>query len=223
MRQVALIIYMAQIGSYVPASIASLCIIDKIFTRIGASDDIAMGDSTFMVEMSELSNILKSATCNSLVILDEIGRGTSTYDGLSIAWATIEYITSNIKCKTLFATHYHELTELDTIESVKNYSIEVKESHDEVIFMHKIIEGSINNSYGIYVAKLAGLPKECIIRAKQILRKLQLTDIAKKSVEKSNNIEEVAVDIFNYKLNEVSKILNDTDLDNLTPKEGLEL
>lgn len=226
MRQVALISYMSQIGSFVPAKDANICIVDRIFTRVGASDDLAMGESTFMVEMSELSNILKNATNNSLVILDEIGRGTSTYDGLSIAWATVEYIVSEVKCKTLFATHYHELTELEnTLDCVKNYSVQTEECGDDVIFLHKILRGGADNSYGIYVAKLAGLPKKTIARAKNILKELELSDIAKKSIKVSKTIdpENIAVDMFNFKLNEISKILNNTDLDELSPREGLEL
>jgi len=226
MRQVALISYMAQIGSFVPAKEVNICIVDRIFTRVGASDDLSMGESTFMVEMSELSNILKNATNNSLVILDEIGRGTSTYDGLAIAWATVEYIASEVKCKTLFATHYHELTELeDNLECVKNYSVQTEECGDDVIFLHKIVRGSADNSYGIYVAKLAGLPKKTISRAKSILKELELSDIAKKSIKisKKINAENIAVDMFNFQLNEISKILKNTDLDELSPREGLQL
>ena len=176
MRQVALITLMAQIGSFVPAKRANISVCDKIFTRIGASDDLAGGKSTFMVEMWEVSNILKNATPNSLVLLDEVGRGTSTYDGLSIAWSVIEYISknNNLKCKTLFATHYHELTKLEgIIEGVKNYSVAVKETDEQVIFLRKIVEGGADQSYGIEVAKLAGLPLEVIDRAKHILAKLE--------------------------------------------------
>ncbi|MDD2376104.1 MAG: DNA mismatch repair protein MutS [Clostridia bacterium] len=226
MRQVALISYMSQIGSFVPAKEVSICIVDRIFTRVGASDDLSMGESTFMVEMSELSNILKNATNNSLVILDEIGRGTSTYDGLAIAWATVEYIVSEVKCKTLFATHYHELTELeDNLECVKNYSVQTEECGDDVIFLHKIVPGGADNSYGIYVAKLAGLPKKTISRARHILKELELSDIAKKSIKVSKKIdaENIAVDMFNFQLNEISKILKNTDLDELSPREGLQL
>ena len=162
MRQVALITIMAQIGSFVPASHAKIGIVDKIFTRVGASDDLGMGQSTFMVEMMEVASILKNATQNSLVILDEIGRGTSTYDGLSIAWAVVEYMVNkeNIGCKTLFATHYHELTELEEeLEGVKNYSIAVKEKGEDIIFLRKIIPEGTDESYGIHVAKLAGVPR----------------------------------------------------------------
>lgn len=176
MRQVALIAIMAQIGSFVPAKSASIAICDKIFTRIGASDDLASGKSTFMVEMWEVSNILKNATNRSLVLLDEVGRGTSTYDGLSIAWSVIEYICSHqdIKCKTLFATHYHELTKLEgVIKGVKNYSVSVKEVKNDIIFLRKIVRGGADQSYGIEVAKLAGIPHEVIDRAKEILGTLE--------------------------------------------------
>lgn len=174
MRQVALITIMAQIGSFVPAREANISICDKVFTRIGASDDLAGGKSTFMVEMWEVSNILKNATENSLVLLDEVGRGTSTYDGLSIAWSVIEHICSKIKCKTLFATHYHELTKLEgLIPGVKNYSVSVTEIDDNIIFLRKIIEGGADQSYGVEVAKLAGIPQEVISRAKDILKGLE--------------------------------------------------
>ena len=206
MRQVALITLMAQIGSFVPAKSANISVCDKIFTRIGASDDLAGGKSTFMVEMWEVSNILRNATPNSLVVLDEVGRGTSTYDGLSIAWSVIEYIsnTDNLKCKTLFATHYHELTKLEgIIEGVKNYSVAVKESDDQVIFLRKIIEGGADQSYGIEVAKLAGLPFEVIDRAKDILTKLE----NEKSIEIDklfNNYREDKINI--SKINEEAAI-----------------
>lgn len=178
MRQVALITLMAHIGSFVPAEKADICIVDKIFTRVGASDDLAQGQSTFMVEMSEVSNILNNATDKSLLILDEIGRGTSTYDGLSIAWSVVEYITNKIKAKTLFATHYHELSELEKkIGCIKNYRILIKESGDKITFLRKIAEGSVDKSYGIQVAKLAGLPNVVINRAKDILNMLEESDI----------------------------------------------
>ena len=172
MRQVALITIMAQIGSFVPCTSADISICDKIFTRIGASDDLAAGKSTFMVEMWEVSNILENATNKSLVLLDEVGRGTSTYDGLSIAWSVIEYIckNSNLRSKTLFATHYHELTKLEgMINGVKNYSVAVKKIENEIVFLRKIVPGGADESYGIEVAKLAGLPKDVINRANEIL------------------------------------------------------
>ena len=180
MRQVALIVLMAQIGSYVPAASADIGIVDRIFTRVGASDDLASGQSTFMVEMSEVANILRNATSNSLLILDEIGRGTSTYDGLSIAWAVVEYISSMdlLGAKTLFATHYHELTELEgKLDGVNNYCISVKESGDDIVFLRKIIKGGADKSYGIQVAKLAGVPEVVLARAKEIAAELSEHDI----------------------------------------------
>ncbi len=229
MRQVALTTYMAQVGSFVPADDAYISIVDRIFTRIGASDDLAMGQSTFMVEMQELSNIIENATQNSLIILDEIGRGTSTYDGLSIAWATVEYMANKEKigAKTLFATHYHELTELEEkLDGVKNYSIAVKENGDDVVFLRKIIRGGADESYGIHVAKLAGINHLILKRAKEILKNLENIGLAKKTIElKKKNIttEEIQVDMFNYKMAEVMKILEKTDLDELTPKDALEV
>ncbi|WP_283691106.1 DNA mismatch repair protein MutS [Clostridium perfringens] len=205
MRQVAIITLMCQIGSFVPASKANISIVDKIFTRIGASDDLAGGKSTFMVEMWEVSNILKNATENSLVLLDEVGRGTSTYDGLSIAWSVIEYIckNKNLRCKTLFATHYHELTKLEgEIHGVRNYSVAVKEVDNNIIFLRKIIEGGADQSYGIEVAKLAGIPDEVINRAKEILETLEMEsskdnlDLAFKEVNASKeDIEEASITI----------------------------
>ena len=227
MRQIAIITYMSQLGSFVPADSATISIVDRIFTRIGASDDLATGQSTFMVEMKELSNILENATKDSLVILDEIGRGTSTYDGLAIAWSTVEYMTDKVGAKTLFATHYHELIELESkIEGVKNYSIEVKEKGDEVIFLRKIIAGGADESYGIYVAKLAGIKKPVISRAKEILKYLENVDLAKKTIDekrKKITTEEVQVDMFNYKMAEVTGMLEKIDLDELTPKDALEV
>ncbi|ELC8442953.1 DNA mismatch repair protein MutS [Clostridium perfringens] len=203
MRQVAIITLMCQIGSFVPANKANISIVDKIFTRIGASDDLAGGKSTFMVEMWEVSNILKNATENSLVLLDEVGRGTSTYDGLSIAWSVIEYIckNKNLRCKTLFATHYHELTKLEgEIHGVKNYSVAVKEVDNNIIFLRKIIEGGADQSYGIEVAKLAGIPDDVINRAKEILEALEMEsskdnlDIAlKESKTLNEEVKEAAI------------------------------
>ncbi|WP_297133321.1 DNA mismatch repair protein MutS [Terrisporobacter sp.] len=174
MRQTAIITLMAHMGSFVPAEYANIPICDRIFTRVGASDDLSQGQSTFMVEMSEVSHILKNATNKSLVILDEIGRGTSTYDGISLAWSIVEYIEKNIKCKTLFATHYHELTDLENeFTEVKNYSIAVKDDGENIIFLRKIIDQAADKSYGIYVAKLAKLPNEVINRSSQILKELE--------------------------------------------------
>ena len=178
MRQTAVIALMAHIGSFVPAEYANIPILDRIFTRVGASDDLAQGQSTFMVEMTEVSQILKNATDKSLVILDEIGRGTSTYDGISLAWSIVEYIQENIKCKTLFATHYHELVELeDEFSDVKNYSVAVKENNDGIVFLRKIIEGGADKSYGIYVAELAKLPEKVIYRSREILKDLEKNHI----------------------------------------------
>ena len=194
MRQVALIVLMAQLGSFVPAQEADIGICDRIFTRVGASDDLASGQSTFMVEMTEVANILRNATKNSLLVLDEIGRGTSTFDGLSIAWAVIEHISSTklLGAKTLFATHYHELTELEgTIAGVKNYCIAVKEQGEDIVFLRKIVRGGADKSYGIQVAKLAGVPDSVIARAKEIAEELSDADItarAKEIAEISSNI-----------------------------------
>ena len=193
MRQIALIVILAQIGSFVPAKNASISVCDKIFTRIGASDDLTSGKSTFMVEMWEVSNILKNATNKSLILLDEVGRGTSTYDGLSIAWSVIEYICKNnkLKCKTLFATHYHELTKLEgKIDGVKNYCVSVKEIEGNIVFLRKIIRGGADQSYGIEVAKLAGLPEEVLKRAGEILNSLE----SKKLKENKRADAEIAPD-----------------------------
>ncbi|MBI5343739.1 MAG: DNA mismatch repair protein MutS, partial [Deltaproteobacteria bacterium] len=174
--QNALIVLMAQIGCFVPAAKASIGVVDRIFTRVGASDDLSRGQSTFMVEMNETANILNNSTPKSLIILDEIGRGTSTFDGLSIAWAVVEYIHDNpgVRAKTLFATHYHELTELSlTKERVKNYNMAVKEWGEKIIFLRKVVAGGSSRSYGIQVARLAGLPLEVIERAGEILKNLE--------------------------------------------------
>ncbi len=183
MRQTALIVLMAQVGCFVPAKSANIGIVDRIFTRVGASDDLASGQSTFMVEMNEVANILRNATSKSLLILDEIGRGTSTFDGLSIAWAVIEHISNRklLGAKTLFATHYHELTELEgKISNVNNYCIAVKEQGDDIVFLRKIIKGGADRSYGIQVAKLAGVPDMVIDRAKEIAEQLTDNDITEK-------------------------------------------
>ena len=180
MRQTALIVLMAQIGSFVPADEAEIGIVDRIFTRVGASDDLASGQSTFMVEMTEVANILRNATKRSLLILDEIGRGTSTFDGLSIAWAVVEYIANKklIGAKTLFATHYHELTELEgKIDGVNNYCIAVKEKADGIVFLRKIIKGGADRSYGIQVARLAGVPEAVLARADTLAQELAKADI----------------------------------------------
>ena len=192
MRQTALIVLMAQIGSFVPAKYANISICDKIFTRVGASDDLASGQSTFMVEMTEVANILRNATANSLLILDEIGRGTSTFDGLSIAWAVVEHICDKklLGAKTLFATHYHELTELEgTLPGVNNYCISVKEQGDDIVFLRKIVAGGADKSYGIQVAKLAGVPESVLNRAKELVNELSNADITVKAKEIAANLQ----------------------------------
>lgn len=226
MRQVALITLMAQIGSYVPASSARIGVVDKIFTRVGASDDLSMGQSTFMVEMMEVATILKEATSNSLVILDEIGRGTSTYDGLSIAWAVAEHIADKSLCgsKTLFATHYHELTELEEkIEGVKNYSIAVREKGEDIIFLRKIVKGGTDESYGVHVARLAGVPSNVTKKANEILKSLERRNILNNKVFEKENKKVVAgqVDMFNYKLAEVASEFDKIDINTLTPIDAL--
>ncbi len=240
MRQTALIVLMAQIGSFVPATSANIGICDRIFTRVGASDDLASGQSTFMVEMTEVANILRNATSNSLLILDEIGRGTSTFDGLSIAWAVVEHISNSklLGAKTLFATHYHELTELEgTLPCVNNYCIAVKEQGDDIVFLRKIVKGGADKSYGIQVAKLAGVPDSVISRAKEIVNELSDADISIKarqiaegsySGSKSKHHESLdEVDLSQMSLFDTVKnddIINEIetiDLSNLTPIDAL--
>ena len=228
MRQVALITLMAQIGSFVPAREAHIGVVDKIFTRVGASDDLSMGESTFMVEMMEVSAILKNATNKSLVILDEIGRGTSTYDGLSIAWAVAEYISNKETCgaKTLFATHYHELVGLENkLDGVKNYHVAVKEKGEDVIFLRKILPGGTDESYCVHVARLAGVPKAVTKRANEILKSLErksiIKDAPKTKEEKAKS--EGQMDLFNYKLAEIAHELDKVKLDEITPIDALNI
>lgn len=232
MRQTALIVLMAQIGSYIPASYANIGICDRIFTRVGASDDLASGQSTFMVEMTEVANILRNATANSLLILDEIGRGTSTFDGLSIAWAVIEHIANPklLGAKTLFATHYHELTELEgTLNGVNNYCIAVKEKGDNIVFLRKIVKGGSDKSYGIQVAKLAGVPDSVIVRAKQLVEELSNADIAIKAKSIANgmtkeliNIESQQISLFDtVKDGDIISELKEMDLGNITPIDAM--
>ena len=226
MRQVALIVLMAQIGSFIPAKSARIGVVDKIFTRVGASDDLGMGQSTFMVEMMEVANILREATKNSLILLDEIGRGTSTYDGLSIAWAVVEYIADKEKCgaKALFATHYHELTELENkLEGIKNYSIAVKEKGEDIIFLRKIIPGGTDESYGIHVAKLAGVPQLVVTRSNEILKTLERKNILTgKTGEKINKKQtEGQLDMYSYKLAEIAHELDKIHIEELTPIDAL--
>ena len=223
MRQVAVITLMAHIGSFVPAKSAEICITDRIFTRVGASDDLAFGQSTFMVEMSETANILANATENSLVILDEIGRGTSTFDGLSIAWAVVEYLSKNMRCKTLFATHYHELTELEgNLDGVKNYKINVKEINGSIVFLRKVVRGGANKSFGIEVASLAGLPKEVIKRAKEISRALEQVDVNKNLVKEVESVNPEA-EKRNKNVTEIMGILSDLNIEKMTPLSAFEI
>ena len=220
MRQVALIVLMAHIGSFVPAKAAEIPLTDRIFTRVGASDNLIFDQSTFMVEMTEVASILLHATEDSLLILDEVGRGTSTYDGLSIAWAVIEFLTEKIRAKTLFATHYHELTELENkIEGVKNYKVTVRELNGAIVFLRKIARGGANRSFGIEVASLAGVPKEVTQRAKGILRTLEKNDIAKKGMSVKDAGEETEEQ--KRPLSEAEKILLETDVNTLSPMQAL--
>ena len=237
MRQTALIVLMAQIGSFVPASSAKIGIVDRIFTRVGASDDLASGQSTFMVEMNEVANILRNATSNSLLVLDEIGRGTSTFDGLSIAWAVVEHISNPklLGAKTLFATHYHELTELEgKLHNVNNYCIAVKEKGDDIVFLRKIVRGGADKSYGIQVAKLAGVPDSVIERAKQIVEELSANDITavtknlsvetgtKKKKEKLDEVDLAQMSLFDtVKDDDILEELKNVDLSNMTPIDAL--
>ena len=230
MRQVALIVLMAQIGSFVPASEATIGVVDRIFTRVGASDDLSTGQSTFMVEMNEVANILNNATSKSLLILDEIGRGTSTYDGLSIAWAVVEHIAYNIGAKSLFATHYHELTELEgKLKGVHNYCIAVQELGEDIIFLRKIIPGGADQSYGIQVARLAGLPEEVLSRARTIVNSLNENDIAavsdkialqEKMEEKLQSLEGISISEADASI--ISEIKN-LDVTKITPLEAMNI
>lgn len=232
LRQTALIALLAQIGSFVPADEASIGIVDKIFTRIGASDNLTKGQSTFLVEMNETANILNNATEKSLIIMDEIGRGTSTYDGLSIAWAVIEYIydKSRIGAKTLFATHYHELTQLGKKKGIKNRNVLVREWNDNVIFLRKVAEGAADRSYGIQVARLAGIPPEVISRAKEILQDLEADNVKDLIISQSKlkDRQEAQLDLFQVKLinpveSEIIGVLKGVNLNTLTPIEALNI
>jgi len=226
MRQIALIVLMAQMGGFVPASEARLGIVDRIFTRIGASDYITKGQSTFMVEMVETANILNNASSKSLIIIDEVGRGTSTFDGISIAWAVAEYIAKLIKARTLFATHYNELTELAiTLEGVKNYNVSVKEWGDEIIFLRKVEEGPADKSYGIQVARLAGLPQEVIGRAKEVLTNLEKEELDEagepKFASDKQKKKSVQLDLFGAKEDSLLSELMSADIERLSPEDAL--
>jgi DNA mismatch repair protein MutS len=228
-RQVALISLMAQMGSFVPAREATLGVADRIFARVGASDELARGQSTFMVEMTETARILNTATEHSLVILDEIGRGTSTYDGVSLAWAIVEYLHDRIGCRTLFATHYHELTDLATsLTRVKNLNVAVREWHDDVIFLHKIVDGAADKSYGIHVARLAGVPREVLERAKQILGRLEQEHLdstgrpklARKRMRVGGDLQ---LTLFAAPENPLFEKIRQIDVNSLTPLAALSL
>ncbi|SHF04265.1 DNA mismatch repair protein MutS [Caldanaerobius fijiensis DSM 17918] len=222
MRQIALIVILAQMGSFVPADSAKIGIVDRIYTRIGATDDLSTGQSTFMVEMNEVANIVNNATDKSLIILDEVGRGTSTYDGISIAWAVVEYIAKKIKARTLFATHYHELVDIaDELKCVKNYNIAVKEEDDKVVFLRKIMEGPTDKSYGIQVAKLAGLPETIIKKANQ-----KLVELEKKHIYQKDSVEPIKqisiFDIgFDFKYYDLIEEIKSLDIDNMTPLQAI--
>lgn len=221
MRQIALIVIMAQIGSFVPAKSCNIGIVDRIFTRIGASDNLSKGESTFMVEMKEVANILKNATDKSLIILDEVGRGTSTFDGMSIAWAIVEYISENIGAKTVFATHYHELSKIEeTYKNVSNLNIKVKKDGEEIIFLRKIVEGWTDNSYGIDVAKLAGIDDKVTSRAEEILKSLEKSKNLNVKVKKDVVFEK---SLFDVKRDNFIEDLKKLDPDSLTPREALDL
>ena len=226
-RQVALLVLMAQTGSFIPAKDAQIGLVDRIFTRVGASDELVRGQSTFMVEMTETANIINNATGKSLVILDEVGRGTSTYDGLSLAWAITEHIASQLKCRTLFATHYHELTELaELFANVKNCNVAVREWMDEVVFLHKILPGGTDKSYGLHVAKLAGVPKTILDRSKEILEELESTfqkEAAGEHLARRKTKEPDKDTLFVQKHRSVLEKLASTDVNNLTPIEAMNL
>ncbi|MCI8595733.1 MAG: DNA mismatch repair protein MutS [Clostridia bacterium] len=221
MKQVALISIMAQIGSFVPANSAEIGIVDKIFTRVGASDDLASGRSTFMVEMSEVSYILENATDNSLILMDEIGRGTSTFDGLSLAKAIIEHLSQNLNAKVLFSTHYHELTDLEErLTGIKNYKLTVKEANNTIVFLRKVMRGSANRSFGIEVASLSGLPNQIVNRAKEVLKQLENSELQNESTSSGKQISLFVPD---GKTHEIVKILRELDTDNITPRTALDI
>ena len=224
MSQTAIIAFMMQIGSFVPADSADLCISDRIFVRAGATDDISQGQSTFMVEMNEVASILHNATENSLLIFDEVGRGTSTYDGLSIAWAVVEYAADVhlLSAKTLFATHYHELTELeDKLYGIKNYHVITKEYNDDIVFLRKIVPGEAVHSYGIQVAKLAGVPNSIIIRAKEILNQLEKSDINNSAQKQTNSEQDNANSPETQKALKLADELRRMNTDKITALEAL--
>jgi DNA mismatch repair protein MutS len=225
-RQVALLTLMAQAGSFIPATEATIGLTDRIFTRVGAADELTRGLSTFMLEMVETANILNNATSRSLVILDEVGRGTSTYDGLALAWAISEHLALRLRCRALFATHYHELTELESLlDGTRNYNVAVREWADEVIFLHKIVPGGADQSYGVHVARLAGVPKDVIDRARSILPQLQahlaqgldMPELARRAQAAADQMQ-----LFADAPARIAGELNAANLDNMTPMQALE-
>jgi DNA mismatch repair protein MutS len=227
-RQVALIALLAQVGSYVPAKSATIGLVDRLFTRIGASDELHSGQSTFMVEMTETANILNNATDKSLVVLDEIGRGTSTLDGLSLAWAIAEHIAATVHCRTLFATHYHELTDLtDRFNGVKNLNVAVREWEDQVIFLHRIVEGGTDRSYGIHVARLAGVPRDVLDRARQLLSELAVQHVGRPKISRGKKAEKAEdlsqMQLFVDPAKELLRLLAATKIDDLTPMQAFDL
>jgi DNA mismatch repair protein MutS len=231
LRQVGLIVLLAQIGSFVPATKASIGVVDKVFTRVGASDNIASGESTFLVEMHEAAHIVNTATQRSLILLDEVGRGTSTFDGISIAWALTEYLHAKVGARTLFATHYHELNELaDLFPRIKNYKVEVREYGDKVIFLHKVTPGFADHSYGIQVAQMAGLPPEVTERAKKILSNLEGSDLTVHDEKKGQQerrrgriaAADVQLTLFEMREDALREELNNIDIEKLTPLEALQ-
>nr|HPI32130.1 DNA mismatch repair protein MutS [candidate division Zixibacteria bacterium] len=223
LRQIGLIVILAQIGSFVPAEKAEIGLADRVFTRVGAVDNLARGQSTFLVEMVETANILHNATARSLVLLDEVGRGTSTFDGLSVAWAVVEHINEHIRARTVFATHYHELTGMAEIyESVHNYQVQVKKWEDRVVFLHHIIPGGCDDSYGIEVARLAGLPRSAIARARQILRLLESGKFTRSELGRGLYKERVQPTLFDQKPSATEEQIRALDLDRMTPLEALD-
>ncbi|MCK4632395.1 MAG: DNA mismatch repair protein MutS, partial [candidate division Zixibacteria bacterium] len=224
LRQIGLIVILAQIGSFVPVESAEIGLVDRVFTRVGALDNLARGQSTFLVEMVETANILHNAGERSLVLLDEVGRGTSTFDGLSIAWAVVEFITEQLNARTIFATHYHELTGMtQTSERVRNFQVAVKRWENRIIFLHQIIPGGCDDSYGIEVAKLAGLPRKSLTRARQILRLLESGKFNQSEIGKGIYKERIQPTLFESPPSEIEAEIKALDPDNMTPRAALDL
>ena len=223
LRQTALIVLMAQIGSYVPVEAAEIGLVDKIFTRVGASDNISMGESTFMVEMNETASILNNLSENSLVLLDEIGRGTSTYDGVSIAWSIAEYIHNHpAKAKTLFATHYHELNEMtNKFERIKNFNVSIKRKNNEILFMRTLKPGGSNHSFGIHVARMAGMPENVVKNAQELLQQLEASRSNDNNIIESKKLQLSFFDVEDPVMQKIKEMLIGIDIDSLTPIEAL--